>query len=329
MKILLTPTLIFLSFFVNGQTTSKKISSDEQNEIIKGTISKEKALSETANNTCKCIDSISIDNKNAKENSFEVKKCIDKQVVGYQSTLKIMETLNGKKDKKENVQIFTNPESSEYKKYYYDIERALMTNCEAIKNVIGMNNKESEKSVSTNPAAINAYNKGNDYFRREDYKKALPFFENAVKMDPEFVFAWDNIGVCNRRLGNLDQALNAYEMSLKADPKNATALQNLPLVYIDKKEYQKAIQSYENIAKINKDNPEIYFGIGAIYLQYIIDNEKALDNMCKAYNLYIAQNSPYRSDVENIIQNLYGSFKEKGEIEKFNEILKSNNIKQN
>lgn len=329
MKILLTSVLTFLSFFANAQTNSNKISNDAQNEAIKKTVSKEKALSETANNTCKCIDSISIENKNAKENSLEVKKCIDKQVMGYQTMIKLIETLNGKKDEKTTVQIYSNPESAEYKKFYYEIERELMANCQATKRVVGMNNKESEKSVSKNPVAINAYNKGNNFLRQEDYKKALPFYENAVKIDPEFVFAWDNLGLCNRRLGNTDEALKAYQTSLKLDPNNMMSLQNLPLVYIDKKDYQKAIESYENLSKVSSDNPEVYYGIGAIYFQYIIDDEKALDNMCKAYNLYTAQNSPYRTDAEKIIQNLYASFKEKGKTDKFNEILKANNINQN
>lgn len=327
---LLPLSFLFISFFTKGQTTANASAlTDEGKKVIRESFSKERVLSENVEIACKCIDSISIKNKNAKENSQEVKKCIDKQVIGYQSTLKIAETLNEKKDGKAEIQIVTNPESSEYKKYYYEIERELMENCKAIKEVVGMDNKESEKSVSKNPAAINAYNKGNNFLRQNDYKKALPFYENAVKMDPEFVFAWDNLGLCNRRLGNTDEALKAYETSLKLDPKNIMALQNLPLAYIDKKNYSKAIESYENLAKISTDNPEIYYGIGAIYFQYILDNEKALDYMCKAYNLYVAQNSPYRTDAEKIIQNLYGSFKEKGQTEKFNEILKSNNISQN
>ncbi len=66
-----------------------------------------------------------------------------------------------------------------------------------------------------------------------------------------------------------------------------------------------------------------------IYYENILDNEKALDNICKAYNLYVAQNSPYRTDAEKIIQSIYSDFKAKGKQDKFNEILKSNNISSN
>jgi len=302
---------------------------DEQKKMVKETFSKQKVLSQNAENSCKCIDSISINSKNAVETSKEVKRCIDNEVVGYQSTLKLMETVDVKEGEKITVSIFTDPESNEYKKYYYEIETKLMESCPAIKNVVGMNNKESEKSVSKNSDAIKEYNKGNEFIRQKDYKSALPFYEKAVKIDSEFVFAWDNIGVCNRRLGNLDEALKAYKMSLKLDPKSLTALQNIALVYVGQKKYQKAIDSYNNLAKVDKENPEVYYGIGVIYYENILDNEKALDNICKAYNLYVAQSSPYRTDAEKIIQSIYTNFKAKGKQDKFNEILKSNNISSN
>lgn len=310
------------------ETDGKPLNAD-QKKMVKEAFSKENILSQNAANTCKCIDSISILNKNASETSKEVKRCIDNEVVGYQTTLKLMGTVDVKEGDKASVSIYTNPESSEYKKYYYEIERRIMDSCQAIKNVVGMNNKEAEKSVSKNSEAIKEYNKGNEYIRQNDYARALPFYEKAVKIDLEFVFAWDNIGVCNRRLGNYDQALKAYKMSLKLDPKSLTALQNIPLAYVGKKDFQKAIDAYADLAKIDNENPEIYYGIGLIYFENIKDNEKALDNVCKAYNLYIAKNSPYRTDAEKIINSLYSEFKSKGQIEKFNQILSSNNISQN
>lgn len=320
--------LIPLNLFAQAEIDGKPLN-DEQKKMLKEVFKKNKALSENAENACKCIDSISVRNKNAKETSKEVKRCIDQQVLGYQSTLKLMETLDAGEGEKITVTVYTNPESDQYKKYYYEIESQVMDSCQAVKRVVGMNNKQSEKSLSDNDKAIDEYNEGIIFFKKEDYAKALPYFEKAVKIDPEFVFAWDNIGVCNRRLGNYDEALKAYTKSLKYDPKSLTALQNIPLVYVAKKDYKKAIDAYGDLAKVDKENPETYYGIGLIYYQNLNDNEKALDNMCKAYKLYIAQNSPYRSDAEKIMQMLYAAFKSEGKSEKFDQILSSHNISQN
>ncbi|CAM4055185.1 tetratricopeptide repeat protein [Flavobacterium antarcticum] len=330
--------ILLISITAFSQVTKEdKPVNGVENNVLKESFSKEKALAENVAISCTCIDSISIQNKNAKETAVEVKHCIDKQVVGYQTTVKIGELLNsvqenvGSMKEGENLEITlaNNPDSEDFKKYYYEIERELMATCPAIKSVTAMNNKEGQKSVSTNSLAIAEYNKGNAFIRENNYEKALPFYQRAVLFDPEFVFAWDNIGICNRKLGNFDEALKAYKTSLKLDPKGITALQNLPVVYISKKNYKKAIESYGELEKVEPDNPEVFYGKGVVYYQNLKDYEKALDNICKAYNLYISHNSPYRTDAEKLIQNLYNEFKAKDQIAKFDTILKANNISQN
>jgi cytochrome c-type biogenesis protein CcmH/NrfG len=37
--------------------------------------------------------------------------------------------------------------------------------------------------------------------------------------DPEFAFAWDNLGISYRRLNNYDKAIDAYSKSIAIDPK--------------------------------------------------------------------------------------------------------------
>lgn len=336
MKILISILLFSFASFAQVTKDGKPLN-EEQNKVLKESFSKEKALAENVANSCKCIDSISVENKNAKETAIEVKQCIDKQVISYQTAVKIAELLNSVEDsagtmkdgESYEITLENNPDSEDFKKHYYEIERELMANCPAIKSVTGMNNKENEKSVSTNSMAIAEYNKGNAFIRENNYEKALPFYQRAVLYDPEFVFAWDNIGICNRKLGNFDEALKAYKTSLKLDPKGITALQNLPVVYISKKNYKKAIESYGELEKVEPDNPEVFYGTGVVYYQNLKDYEKALDNMCKAYNLYISHNSPYRTDAEKLIQNLYNEFKAKGQTAKFDAILKANNISQN
>jgi tetratricopeptide (TPR) repeat protein len=89
-------------------------------------------------------------------------------------------------------------------------------------------------------------------------------------------------------------------------------LQNIAVAYQYKKEYKKAIAAYEALALVDKDNPEVYYGIGQVYALNLNDYEHGLENMCKAYNLYIEQKSPYRSDVEKIIGFLFSEMKKQG-----------------
>jgi len=55
----------------------------------------------------------------------------------------------------------------------------------------------------------------------------------------------------------------------------------------------------------------------------------ALDYMCKAYNIYVHDKSPYRSDAEKVINMIYTQMKKDNKEEEFNKILKDNNIKGN
>ena len=160
----------------------------------------------------------------------------------------------------------------------------------------------------------------------KNYEKAKDLFEKAVKEDPEFAFAWDNLGLSYRRLNNFDKAMDSYEKSLEIDPKGMMPLQNIAVVYEYKKKYKKAITAYEKLAELDKNNPEVYYGIGNIYTTYIKNYETGLENMCKAYNLYIEQKSPYRTDAEKIISIIYAEMKKQGNEDKFNQILKANNI---
>ncbi len=290
-------------------------------------------LKELADNACKCVDSISLSDKTKTQIANEINKCIDEQTSAYQLGAKLANIENLKKDAKEkdgkkeiNISINMNKESDEYKHYYYEMERYMVENCKAVKAKMATNDRKSEKSYSSNQEALDMYSKGLDEAKKENCKKAITYYEQALKIDPQFAFAWDNMGICYRRLDNYDKALEAYQKSLEIDPKGLTPLQNIAVVYLYKKEYNKAIEAYERIAEIDKDNPEVYYGIGNIYANYLQEFEKGLYSMCKAYNLYVKQKSPYRADAEKIINIIYGEMKKQGKEARFSEILKENNI---
>lgn len=296
----------------------------------------ETLLKELAENGCKCVDSIRTYNRPKNEIAMDISECIDKQVGAYQMGSKILQidVLKEKapeKDGKKQVDISfnTNENSEEYKKYYFEMERYMMSNCASVKEKIATNEKQSAKSFSNNKKAIEYYNKGMDQSKKENFEKAVGYYEKALKEDPEFAFAWDNLGVCYRKLSNYDKAIECYKKSLELDPKGLMPLQNMALVYRYKKEYYKAIEAYGKLAEIDKNNPEIYYGIGNVYANDLKEYEKGLENMCKAYNLYVYLKSPYRTDAEQIINIIYVEMKKQGKEEKFNQILKDNNITQN
>jgi tetratricopeptide (TPR) repeat protein len=296
----------------------------------------ETLLKELAEQGCKCVDSIHTYNRPKNEIAMDISECIDKQIGGYQLGSKLLQIdtlkeMASEKDIKKQVDVSfnTNENSEEYKKYYYELERYMMSNCASLKEKIASNEKQSANSFSDNKKAIEYYNLGMDQSKKENFEKAIEYFEKAIKVDPEFAFAWDNLGINYRRLNNYEKAIECYEKSLEIDPKGLMPLQNIAIVYQYKKEYNKAIEAYGKLAEIDKNNPEIYYGIGNVYTTNLKEYEKGLDNMCKAYNMYVELKSPYRTDAEKMISLIYEEMKKQGKEEKFNQILKDNNITQN
>ncbi|KRB59157.1 tetratricopeptide repeat protein [Flavobacterium sp. Root186] len=293
---------------------------------------KKQLIKELANDACSCIDSIPTYNRIKDSITANIHSCIDYRVVAYQITdqLSNIDLSDNSQEKKEiKVPINTDKNPKEYQDIYYDLERYLMENCEAIKSKVASTDKENKNSVSNNKEAMKYYELGIEESKKNNFKEAIENYKKAVKIDPNFAFAYDNMGICYRKLEQYDEAIDAYEKSLKIDPQGLLPLQNIAVAYSYKKEYKKAIKTYEKLALIEPNNPEVFYGIGQMYSMYIKDYEKGLDNMCKAYSLYVAQKSPYRTDAEKIIQMLYDQMKKDGNEKKFNEILEANNISQN
>jgi tetratricopeptide (TPR) repeat protein len=324
--------LVLISVTSYGQKdTSYKLSPEASKDLMKQLFKDTTVfLRNAADNACKCIDSLlesKISRKTKSEIFESVSVCIDKEVTVYELSIKLFKSMSSN-EKNKNIVLSGDKKSTEYKRHYFELEEYLRDTCKSLKELLVSNNKESEKSTSEDRLAIQNYNKGIDFVKEENYAEALPFFKKAVELDAEFAFAWDNLGLCNRKLGNLDEALEAYQKSLAIDPNGSMPLQNIPVVYEFKKEYDKALTAYDNIHKIYPDDPESYYGAGRIYFAYKKDDEKALQSMCKAYNAYVKLNSPYRADAQKIIQYIYASMKKDGKEDKFNAILKENNIKQ-
>jgi tetratricopeptide (TPR) repeat protein len=119
-----------------------------------------------------------------------------------------------------------------------------------------------------------------------------------LKVDVDFTFAWDNLGICYRKISDIDKAISAYQKSLGLDPNGLMPLQNIAVAYRYKKKIEKVIEAYQKLATLNKSDPEGYYGLGETYALYRKDYEKGVDNMSKAYTLYTVQKSPYRTDAE-------------------------------
>ena len=81
---------------------------------------------------------------------------------------------------------------------------------------------KTKKTEPENKALINNA-LGYAYFAQEQYDIAIRQYKEALKLYPEYVVAWNNLGNAYERKQLVTQALEAYEKALEYEPDNDTA----------------------------------------------------------------------------------------------------------
>lgn len=114
-------------------------------------------------------------------------------------------------------------------------------------------------------AAVQAYNRGTVYHRREEWDNAIYHYTQAIENDDEFVNAFFNLGVIYQAKGELDLAKDAYLYALAIRPSKDHARYNLALVYYTLRQYPAALEQAKQIIKEIPDYAPAYYLLGLIY----------------------------------------------------------------
>jgi tetratricopeptide (TPR) repeat protein len=114
-------------------------------------------------------------------------------------------------------------------------------------------------------AANRLYNMGRVLLRAEDYEKALPFFAEALKRNPNYADAFFQIGYCLGKLGRYPEAIEPYRRAIRIEPDDIDTLNNLCVAYSMVGRHQEAIEACRQALSVKADLPEAYNNLGWIY----------------------------------------------------------------
>jgi hypothetical protein len=112
--------------------------------------------------------------------------------------------------------------------------------------------------------------------------EALKYFEQALKIDPNFAVARLNLGISLLEQQKLERALTALLEAVERIPKDPYAWYNLGLLYKDLGDTEKGIAAFQRVAEIAPNQADAYYFIGALntrlhkYDQAIAAFEKGL-----------------------------------------------------
>ncbi len=150
---------------------------------------------------------------------------------------------------------------------------------------------------SENAEAKKLYNDAGVLKQKGNFAEAEKLYEEAIKLDPNYCDAMDNLGQLLRQQNKIEEAIGWYKKSLEIKPDNTVALQNLALAYNIQGQTQKSIETYEKLTEVAPNNPEGFFGLGTIYFR-LEQPEKAIPYFETAETLYKREASPYVADAQ-------------------------------
>ena len=104
----------------------------------------------------------------------------------------------------------------------------------------------------------------------KNYDDAIRFGKMAIEKDPTSGFGWYNHGRALIRVGKFEEGEKSINEALRIDPKNVDWKIEFGNTYFEVAQYQKAIEIYQQVLPLLKDNDRlssVYSNMGSCYGQ--------------------------------------------------------------
>jgi tetratricopeptide (TPR) repeat protein len=109
----------------------------------------------------------------------------------------------------------------------------------------------ASQTSQMNPQAKIFFDQGESYSKKKSYSLAIAAYQQAIKLQPKFPEAWNNMGYCYRRLKQYDKALDAYRQALSLKPDFAYAHEYSGRTYLAMGNKDAALREYEILKRLD------------------------------------------------------------------------------
>jgi tetratricopeptide (TPR) repeat protein len=103
---------------------------------------------------------------------------------------------------------------------------------------------------------------GNTLRRLERFEEAIAQYQQAVRIEPDFVAAYSNCGNALRDAGRPEEAVAHYQAALRIKPDYAEAHYNWGNALQDQARFKEAVTHYEEALRIKPDYAEAHSNLG-------------------------------------------------------------------
>jgi len=151
------------------------------------------------------------------------------------------------------------------------------------------------------------------------HKEAIDCWQQALRLDPNFAKAHNNLGFAYTKQGRLDEAIGEFKEALKLNPNDAVAHNNLGVAYKDQGRLDEAIGESQEALRLNPNYAEAHNNLGIAYAKQWRHDE-AIREFREALRL-----NPNLVEVHNNLGNAYNDQGRHDEaIGEYQEVLRLN-----
>lgn len=153
----------------------------------------------------------------------------------------------------------------------------------------------AETQKNKRSSAERLYLQGLAQLSRDDYARAVIYFEKAVEADPNYAEAWYQAGYCYGMLGKHAEALKASRQSARLRPEWSATFVNIGASSYALGQYKEAVDAYRQAIRLDDDNADIQYSLGLAFGKLNRADEEIL-----AYRRALALRPDHARSLENI-----------------------------
>lgn len=121
-------------------------------------------------------------------------------------------------------------------------------------------NAETQKNKRAAAQAL--YSQGLGILSRDDYARAVAYFEKATDIDPAYAESWYQAGFCYGMLGRHADALKASRQAAKLRPEWAETYVNIGASSFALGQYKDAADAYRQATRLDDGNADSLYALG-------------------------------------------------------------------
>lgn len=125
---------------------------------------------------------------------------------------------------------------------------------------------------------------GNCYSLQKEHESAIKYLERAIKVDPNFAYAYTLLGHELISAERLDQAMTCFRNAVRLDPRHWNAWCGLGCIYYKNELYKNAELYYKKALKIAPSNPVLMCQL-AVVQHACKHSDAAIDTLSRALTI--------------------------------------------